>query len=403
MSSSLLYHACGLRGYRYQRTQYVGNDLIFDIKLSPSKWRCTECGSSNVTGRGVEERTWRTVPFGSKGAILKLDVQRVACKDCETLRQVKLGFADPRRTYTKAFERYALDLSRFMTISDTAKHLKVSWDIIKDIQKRFLAARYSQPRLGNIRYLGVDEICVGHGHRYLTVVLNMESGAVVYVGDGKGANALNDFWKRLRGSRAKVKAVAMDMSAAYIDAVSRHLPNAVIVFDRFHVVKLFNDKLSKLRRQLQNDASVTHKAVLKGTRWLLLKNPENLNPLKKEHERLKKALELNKPLAGAYYLKEDLRQVWQQPDKATAAQYFDTWVGTARALGIDIVDTLADTLEAHRSGILSWYDHHISNGPLEGLNNKIKTMQRQAYGFRDAEFFKLRIKAIHEARYVLVG
>jgi transposase len=403
VSSSLLYHAWGLRGYHYTRTEYVGSDIVFGIRHDPLKLECPECRSADVIGRGQKERTFRTVPCGSKGAVLRLGVQRVECKSCGAIQQVKLGFAEERRTYTRAFERYALELSSRMTILDTALHLKVSWDTIKDIQKRFLERRYSKPKLRDIRHLGVDEICVGHGYRYLTVVLDMRSGAIVFVGDGKGADALNPFWKRLRASRANVEAVAMDMSAAYIEAVSTNLPHAAIVFDRFHVTKLFNEKLSQLRRQLQNEASAADKSVLKGTRWLLLKNPENLEPKRNESQRLQQALQLNKPLAAAYYLKEDLRQLWSQRDKHEAEKYFDGWIERARAAKIPLLKKFAKTLIAHRKGVLAWYDHPISNGPLEGTNNKIKTMQRQAYGFRDMAFFKLRIMAMHRSRYELIG
>ena len=149
--------------------------------------------------------------------------------------------------------------------------------------------------------------------------MDLESGAVVFVGDGKGADALKPFWKRLRPSGAKIEAVAMDMSAAYREAVSTHLPKAKIVFDRFHVMKLFNEKLSDFRRALYREATdVMHKEVLKGTRWLLLKNAENLDAKKDEKQRLEEALALNKPLATAYYLKEDLRQFWEQPGKQFA-------------------------------------------------------------------------------------
>ena len=194
------------------------------------------------------------------------------------MRQVEVPFADPRRTYTRAFQRYALELSRCMTILDVARRLGVSWDVIKDIQKRDLGCRYARPKLNDLRRIAIDEIAVGKGHRYLTVVLDLESGAAVFVGDGKGGDALKPFWKRLRRCRAKIEAVAMDMSPAYHDAVSTHLPEAAIVYDRFHVVKLFNDKLSDLRRTLHHQADDGRKKVLKGSRWLLLKAAENLAP-----------------------------------------------------------------------------------------------------------------------------
>src|SRR5262249_43305271 len=179
-----------------------------------------------------------------------------------------------------------------------------------------LSRRFARPELKHLRYLAIDEIAVAKGHRYLTVVMDLESGAVVFVGDGKGAGALKPFWKRLRPSGAKIEAVAMDMSGGYQAAVRQHLTKAGIVFDHFHVVKLFNDKPSELRRALYRQATdVQHKEVLKGTRWLLLKNAENLDPEKDEKSRLKEALKLNEPLATAYYLKEDLRRLWEQPGK----------------------------------------------------------------------------------------
>jgi transposase len=290
-----------------------------------------------------------------------------------------------------------------MTIQDVAQHLQVGWDTIKDIQARSLQRRFGKPKLKNLKQIAIDEICIGAGHRYLTVVLNLLTGAVVFVGDGKGADALEPFWRRLRSAHAKIEAVATDMSNAYIRAVRNNLPRAVHVFDHFHVIKLFNDKLSNLRRTLYRDASAEDQRILKGTRWLLLKNPDNLDPQRDELERLEEALALNRPLAIAYYLKEDLRQIWQQPNKAEARRALEDWKRRARASEIRMLEQFADTLEQHQEGILAWYDYRISTGPLEGTNNKIKLLQRQAYGFRDHEFFKLKVLGVHETKHALVG
>jgi transposase len=404
MSTSLLYHAFGIRGYDYVRTEYRDGQVIFTITQGPDDCRCSACGSREVTHRGHAERHFLTLPIGTRKTSVVLPIPRVECRACGRVRQVKVSFADPRRSYTRSFERYVLELSRRMTIKDVAHHLDVGWDTVKDIQKRDLSRRYAKPKLKHLRAIAIDEIAVARGHRYLTVVMDLESGAVVFVGDGKGADALKPFWKRLRPSGARIEAVAMDMSAAYRSAVSSHLPRAVIVFDHFHVVKLFNDKLSELRRQLYREATdVQHKAVLKGTRWLLLKNAENLDPEKDEKARLKEALKLNEPLAVAYYLKEDLRRFWEQPGRRFATTFLDGWIRRAEASGIKVLQQMARTLAAHRSGLLAYYDVMISSGPMEGTNNKIKTMKRQAYGFRDLEFFKLKILAIHETKYALVG
>ena len=404
MSTSLLYHAFGVRGYRYVKTAYVGGEVVFTIEQPRESYRCPVCGSDEVIGRGQNARRFRTVPIGSKPAYLVLAVPRVECRDCGVVRQVKIGFADPRVTYTKAFQRYALELSRYMTIKDVADHLRISWDVIKEIQKADLKRRFDRPKLKHLRQIAIDEISTAKGHVYLTIVLDLESGVVVHVGRGKGGDALKEFWTRLRRSRAKIEAVATDMSPAYIDAVTTHLPGSRLVFDRFHVIKLYNDKLSDLRRAMYRELTETmHKDVLKGVRWLLLKRPENLDPARKEPQRLEEALRLNAPLATAYYLKAELNEIWEQDDEEEAQALLMDWITYAESTGIRMLQNFAKTLRLHAMGILGYYDHPISTGPLEGTNNKIKTMKRQAYGFRDQEFFRLKILGIHQTKYALVG
>lgn len=404
MSTSLLYHGFGIVGYHYLSQSFQEGAVTFRIEQPRERHRCSVCGSDEVWDQGGVERTFRTVPIGLKPTFVKLKVPRVYCFACGMVRQAKVGFADPKKRYTRAFERYALELSQHMTIQDVAKHLQVSWDTIKDIQAHALQRRFGKPKLHKLKQIAIDEIAVGKGHRYLTVVLNLLTGAVVFVGDGKGVEALQPFWGRLRRARAKVVAVATDMSKAYIRAVRANLPRAVHVFDHFHVIKLFNDKLSALRRELYAQlTSDSERKLLKGTRWLLLKNPENLDAERNELERLEEALRLNRPLAIAYYLKEDLRQIWSQPNKRTARRVLRDWLVRARASGVRMLIKFADTLEEYQEGILAYYNYPISTGPLEGTNNKIKTMQRQAYGFRDREFLKLKILGIHETKYALVG
>ena len=404
MSTSLLYHAFGVRGYQYQSTEYAGGAVIFRITQARESCCCTVCGSEDVIGKGKKNRRFRTVPIGGKPVYLELAVPRVECRQCGAVRQVKIGFSDPRVTYTRSFERYALELSRHMTIKDVADHLGITWDVIKEIQKRHLHRRFSKPKLKHLRQIAIDEISTGKGHRYVTIVMDLESGAVVHVGPGKGGDALKPFWKRLRASHAQIEAAATDMSPAYIDAVTTHLSDAILVFDRFHVIKLYNEKLSDLRRDLYHQhAETTLKDVLKGVRWLLLKRPEHLDRTRKEPERLAEALRLNEPLAIAYYLKEELSEIWEQDDQEAAQALLMDWILYAESTGIRMLRNFAKTLRLHAWGILAYYDYPISTGPLEGTNNKIKTMKRQAYGFRDPEFLKLKILGIHETKYALVG
>lgn len=404
MSTSLLYHGWGVRGYTHRSTTFREGTIRFSVEQNPDSFRCSHCSSDEVMRSGQIPRRFRSLPIGGKAVWIDLPIQRLWCIDCGKIRQAKVGFADERRGYTHAFERYVLDLSRHMTIKAVARHLGVGWDTVKEIQKRRLQVRFKKPKLKRLKHMAIDEISIGRGHRYLTVVLDLDSGAVVFVGEGKGADSLRAFWRRLRGSRARVRAVATDMSPAYTAAVRDNLPRAVHVFDRFHVVKLFNERFSLFRQELQREAEgPLAKKVLKGTRWLLLKNPENLDDERDERKRLEKALALNKPLATVYYMKEDLRQIWDQQDKRAAEVFMDDWIARARVSGIRMLQKFAETLVEHRRGILNYYRSPITTAALEGTNNKIKTMQRQAYGFRDHEFFKLKIYALHETTYALVG
>ena len=404
MSTSLLYHAFGIRGYDYVHTKYEEGAIHFRVEPKPDLLICPCCRTWKIKRRGRFDRKLRLPPVGSKPVYVQIKVPRIECLVCGAVRLIELGIAEARRTYTRAFERLVLEFSRLMTLKDVANHLKVGWDCVKEIVKKNLQKRFSKPKLSHLKYLAIDEISVSKGHKYLTVVMDLESGQVVFVGDGKGAEALKPFWDRLRKSKARISAISTDMSPAYVAAVLENWPSASLVFDHFHVVKLMNEQLSDLRRKLYHEAlDCREKKVLKGSRWLLLKAPENLDGHRNEKQRLQEALALNEPLSKAYYLKEDLRQIWSQSDKQTAALVLNAWIKTALSSGISPLIKMGRTLAKYRFGILSWYDHPISSGPLEGINNKIKTLKRQAYGFRDLAFFKLRIMAIHQAKYALTG
>jgi len=404
MTSSELYHGFGLEGYRTVATRFEEGKIIFEVESTRAA-RCAGCGNVHVIARGRCLREFKAPPMGHKKVLIRLAVQRVECRACDLVRQVKVAFAHLRRRHIKRLEKYVVSLLRAATIKDVAAIVGLSWDVVKDIEKRWLTKRFRFPRLKGVRHIAIDEISIAKGHRYLTIVLDLDSGRVLFVGDGKGADALNPFWKRVsRCKQCKIHSVAIDMSPAYISAVSMKLRTARIVFDRFHIVKLCNEMLTRLRRALYREATEQlDKDVLKGTRWLLLKNPENIDRTRDEGKRLQEALALNAPLAKAYYMKDELRQLWAMPDKQSAERFLASWVARAEVSGIRRLKNFAYTLAAHRTGILAWYDDPISTGPLEGTNNKIKTMKRQAYGFRDTEFFKLKIMALHKTKYALVG
>ena len=404
MSTSFIYHALGLHGYDYVHQKFADGGITFRIRAKWQIVRCPVCGSRKVIRRGMVIRKLRTVPIGCKPVWLLVEIPRVFCCKCGAVRQIDTGISSPRRSYTRKFERFVITLSKVMTLKDIAAFVNVGWDCIKDIVKNNLLKRFSEPSLKNTRYIAIDEVSIRKGHKYLTLVLDIERGVVLFVGNGKGADALTSFWQRLGKRKKQILAVCTDMGPGYISAVLKNLPDTPLIFDRFHAVKLMNDTLSDIRRALHHELTdIMHKTVIKGTRWLLLKNPENLSTAHDEASKLKEALRLNVPLSTAYYMKEDLRQFWEQPDRDSAEKVIDDWINRAWSSGISPLVKMGTTIKAYKSGILNWYEHRISSGKMEGTNNKIKVLKRMAYGYRDLEFFKLRILAIHEARYAFTG
>jgi transposase len=288
-----------------------------------------------------------------------------------------------------------------MTLTDVADATDLSWDTVKDMVKPFLQKTVDHLRYRDLKYLAIDEIYVGRKKKFYTVVIDLDSGRIVWVAHGRGGDCLRKFWRRLRLAKAKIVAVAMDMSAAYWKAVRENLREAAIVFDKFHIVKLVNEKLDELRRDLVRQAEGLLNTSIQGLRYLLLTRRDHL-AADKQHT-LDEALKFNQPLFTTYYLKEELSLLWEQPTAAAMEAFLKGWCCRATQTGIRLFQSLAKTLLSHCSGILSWFTHRINSGRMEGINNKIRTLTRSAYGYRDEGFFFLKLYNLHRSRQELVG
>jgi transposase len=403
MATKELYRAIGVGGYEALDCWRKEGFFFLRMEAPASCYRCPKCGNRDIIRRGTFDRVVHAPPIGLDPTKLFIQAPRLECRRCEQVLNAVLPNVVPLCNYTKSFARLAIDLRKMMTVLDVSRYLGVSETMVRSIDKKYLQKKFGKPRLRDLEIIAIDEIYVGRKNKFLTIVIDWQTGAIVFAGDGKGEHALKPFWKRLNGSRAKIKAVATDMSSAYFAAARKNLPQAKHVFDRFHIIKLMNEKLTELRRTLHAEAEQMDKKVLKGIRWLLLKHRDNLDESKNERARLEEALTLNQSLATAYYLKDDLSQIWQQWNKASAEKFLTDWCRRARASGIKVLMTMAKTLQTHRTGILNWYDFPISNGPLEGINNKIGALQRMAYGYRDIDYFTYKLYALHFAKFALIG
>lgn len=403
MSTSILYHGWGLENYRYLRTDFEAGAIWFHVEKKPDKRRCPCClGTEVVLAGQVPPSYVRTLPIGGKQVWVVLHLHRVSCV-CGAVVQESREIAEPKKHYTHQLVRYILDLCRKMTISDVARHLSMSWDTIKEVLKTDLQERAKKITWKGLKYIGIDEISYRKGHKYLTVVLDLETGQVIFTAEGRRAECLAPFFKKIRRSRTRLKAIAMDMSNAFKLAVETYYRHPVaIVFDRFHVMKLMNHELDELRREEVRKAETDEgKKAIKGTRYLLLYGFENLRddqvPL------LAELLNLNKNLNIAYILKEQLRLFWEADSKEEGVAFLAAWIREARASGIKQLRKIAKTLEDHSEGLAAYFDHQISTGPLEGVNTAINVLKRKAYGYRDLEFLRLRILFIHECKATFTG
>ena len=407
MSTSLLYHAFGATHYQYLKTEYLEGKITFFLAKKKDKQRCADCKSRNTSWEGGRNYQLQTLPIGKKPVILDVHLKKLFCKDCGSCRQEERELADPRKTYTRQLARYVVDLVKTMTLQDVADLLQMGWHKVRDIIKENLERKEKQRSWREVRRIAIDEIAVRKGHRYMTVVVDLDTGMVLEVVDGRKAESLKPVFDRLKQARSELEAVAMDMSSAFRKAVETYWPKKVaIVHDHFHVVLAMNSVVDEVRRDEQSRLDDEGTKVFKGNRYLLLTGWEKLEKEDKDGKKVKRLesmLNLNENLYKVYLLKEDLRQIWSQVNKTEAQKFLKIWIEEARDLNLRPVTRMANTIDKHQAEILAWYDYPISTGPLEGLNNKIKTFKRRAFGFRNKAFFRLRLLFIHETKFRLSG
>lgn len=397
MSTSVLYHAFQLEGVKYNSTSFEGRDIVFHADIADSHLCCPNCKSHDISFKGQKKRRFHLPPMGRKRCFLNLRVHRIFCKTCDQLHWPHLPFMKGKSPMSRSFIRMALDLLSFSTIKSVAEFLNVGWDCIKDLHKDKLSILYNQITLKGIEYISVDEFAIAKGHEYITVFTDIKNGRIIHAVEGKDMNAVIPFLKRLYKKAINLKGIAMDMSPAFYAAVKQELPHVDIIFDRFHVMKMMTTALDDVRKEQQN----IHGNTLKGDRFLLLKNYTDLDV--NGMERLNTLLSVNEPLLVAHTMKEQLRAFWEQKDRESGEDFLKKWCFDALMTGISPLRKIAKSLWNRSEGLLNYFNHRISNGKAEGINNKIKTLKRQAYGFRDMDYFKLRLYHLHKQRYQLAG
>jgi transposase len=382
--TTLFRRLLGVTGVRVKEVFFQLDEKL-TIEVEP-RLRQPRCGGCRRRAPGYDRRPlrwWRHLAFGQTVVRLAYAPRRVDCPRCG-VRAEWVPWGDPESRFTCAFEELVAYLAQVTDQTQVAKLTGIAWATVGSIVDRIVRRRLGPERFAGLRRIGIDEFSFRKHHRYLTVVVDHDQHRIVWAAEGRNAETLREFFK-LVGPRvcAGIELVTIDMSAAYEKAVAECLPHAEIVFDRFHVQRLASDALDEVRRSLVRELRGTkHAAVVKNTRWALLKNPIDLT--RADRQQLSGVQQANRPLYRAYLLKETLAGAldYLQPKRANDALI--AWLNWASRSRLQPFVKAARTIRAHLPGILAYIRHRLTNGIVEGLNSKLRMINHRAYGFHSA-------------------
>lgn len=391
-----------VEGLRFIETEGQ-NGLEIVLKRCRKRYRCA-CGRTSRNSHDSYMRCVRDLPFGPYLIThLIFEQHRISCRRCGVVTE-SLDFVSPRVTYTKRLAAsVALSCMEIRSIKAVAQQYQLHWETVKNIDKNALEERLPEEGDTDATLLAVDEFSLKKRHHYATTVIDVQNRDVLSVNEGRDSQALAKFFLKMSPQqRDRIKAVAMDMWPAFESATRAFCPNAEIVYDPFHIIQAYNrDVVDKVRIAEYKRAKQEEKDVIKGSRFILFKNKENLDKEKDEPVKLHHLLQLNKRLNTVHILKDDLKLLWQYKRQWAAQNCFDRWYRRAIYSKIEPLKKFAKTLKKHLPGILAHCKYPIHTGVLEGINNKIKVIKRIAFGFRDTKYFFLKIRGAFQNYHTL--
>jgi len=335
----------------------------------------------------------RDLSCGDRRVYLELEVRRVQCKRCKAVKRERLDFLADNPFYTKRFAHYVGQRCRSATIKDIASELKLDWDTVKTLEKQYMAAQLAKAGTPGPKAIGIDEISIKKGHTYRIVVSDLIRGRPIWFGGADRSEAsLAQFYEWLGKKKASgIRLAVMDMWKPFRNATVAHAPQAAILFDKFHIMRHLGEALDKVRKSEYRRLSGKNRSYIKGQKYTLLSHRENLT--QEGRRSLKTLLAANKRLNTAYLLKESFGQLWDYGREAWARRFFENWRASLKWQRLEPFEKFAAMIDRHWDGIAAYCkpENKVSLGFVEGLNNKIRVIQRRAYGLRDEEYLRLKV------------
>jgi transposase len=360
---------------------------VYIDRLGKRLLRCGVCRQRCQEVHDIrKERVWRDLSMRKLPLRLLYRPRRVECPRCG-VRVEDFPWAEPWARVTTALSNAVAVLARELSWKGTAREYGLNWKSVATIVKRAVDYGLKHRARPPVHVIGIDEVSRRKGQVYLTVVYDLERRVLLWVGDDRTEEAVRPFFTQEMGTRRcrTLRVVCMDMWAPYAKLVRDHAVNAQILFDRFHIVKHLHEAVEAARRDLWRQLTSKERVTFKGTRWLLLKNPWNLNNQQKE--RLSTLVRWNSPLVRAWYLKESFQLFWTYKQPWRAKQLLLKWMTSAMRSKLEPFKKFVGMLRSHLEGVLAWTETRLSNGAVEGMNNKIKSISHRSFGFRSATNF----------------
>jgi transposase len=324
---------------------------------------------------------------------LDLEIRRVDCRRCGKVKQEKLSWLADCPFYTKRFAFYVGRRCREGSIQDIAKELHLDWKTVKALEKQYMQEQLRRAGTPGPKVIGIDEISLRRGHTYRIVVSDLERKRPIWFGgEDRSEASLDLFYTGLGPKKSQgIQLAVMDMWKAFHNSTQRHAPQAAILFDKFHVMRHLNEALDKVRKSEYRRLSDKDRRFIKGQKYTLLSRRENLTT--EGRFALKTLLQINKRLNVAYLLKESFSQLWEYRKEGWARRFFDNWKTSLKWQRLKPYEEFAEMIESHWDGIAAFIhsEEKVSLGFVEGLNNKIRVIQRRAYGLRDEEYLRLKV------------
>ena len=324
---------------------------------------------------------------------LEIEVRRVACRGCKAVKRERLDFLADNPRYTRRFALYVGRRCRSASIKDVAAEMHLDWHAVKELEKQFMRDQLKRAGTPGPKVIGIDEISIRKGHTYRIVVSDLERRRPIWFGgDGRSEADMDGFYAWLGPRKsAGIRLAVMDMWKAFRNSTERHAPGAAILFDKFHVLRHLGDALDAVRKAEYQRLSGKDRRFIKGQKYTLLSSSENLTA--EGRKSLKLLLAANKRLNTAYLLKESFGQLWSYNREGWARRFFDNWRDALKWQRLKPFEKFAAMVERHWDGIAAYCkpDNKVALGFVEGLNNKIRVVQRRAYGLRDEEYLRLKV------------